>query len=147
MGQGRFAGLGERFGFGTAHGPLPSVLKRLAAFLRARRGISRGGIDGEAMRAKRKRLFCFFLVKRLLEVWRDAPALALGRAVAQLRGECRALVACFLAAGQLVLFPSRQVPRPGCWCSRPKASWGCRRGGRREALGEPRRGALCPVRR
>ena len=31
----------------------------------------------------------FFLVKRLLEVRRDAPVLVLGRAVAQLRGECR----------------------------------------------------------
>ena len=43
--------------------------------------------------------------------------------------------------------PSRQVPRFWLLVTWPQASLCCRRGGRREAVGEPRRGALHPVRR
>ena len=42
---------------------------------------------------------------------------------------------------------SRQVPRSRLLAIWPQASRCCRRGGRREALGEPRRGALHPARR
>ena len=53
--------------------------------------------------------------------------------------------ACFWA-GRLCS-PARQVPRSWLFATWPQASRCCRRGGRREALGEPRRGALHPVRR
>ena len=112
------------------------------------------------------RLFCLFAWQnRLLgeamcrgrspgeprEAWRGAAPAPWGFVSRPLWGPGVVLAAgvsrwaCFWA-GRLCS-PARQVPRSWLFATWPQASRCCRRGGRREALGEPRRGALHPVRR